>query len=272
MKARRPDPATYPFPATIVPATFLDRPTRFTADIQIEGQHSTAHINSSGRMQELLLPGRTIGVSRAANPDRRSPWDLKLVRIAGRWMSIDSALPNKLVGHWFSHHVLSEFTGYQTVRREVTLGGSRFDFVLTGGSQDCVVEVKSVTLNVGDWGVFPDAPSERGARHVRELAALARAGTRTAVIWIMAHPKMTRCWANPLTDPDFTEAVENARDTGVKLLAYNVRVTRQAATLIGPCPVQTIAAAGLDALQQHIATYQTRPLNYTASERPRRHR
>ncbi len=260
---------TYRFDRPVVPATFLARPTRFTARIRIDGRPSTAHINSSGRMQELLVPGRTIGVSAAGNAGRRSPWDVKLVKVRGRWMSIDSMLPNRLVRHWLTAHALPEIDGYTDVRREVQLGGSRFDFMLTGGPADWVIEVKSVTLNVGRWGVFPDAPTERGARHVRELADWAAAGRRCAVVWLMAHPRMERCWANPVTDPAFTEAVARAAEAGVRLLAYQVDVNRREARLAGARVVETLDADGMSALQHHVRRYADVKLSYTAAERKR---
>lgn len=260
------DPA-YRFPVPIVPATFHARPTRFTAEIEIDGRASTAHINSSGRMQELLVPGRTVGVSAAANTERRSPWDLKLVRAAGGWMSIDSLLANRLVGFWLEHRMLDAFTGYTAIRREARMAGSRFDFVLTGVRRDEIIEVKSVTLNVGRWGVFPDAPTTRGARHVEELAAMSRDGHRCAVIWVMLHPRMEQCWANPLTDPAFTRAVKDAGDAGVRLLAYQARVTRRAVHLLGPRPVQPLNESGMAALRRHVDRHANQPLAYTAAER-----
>jgi len=257
------------FPKRTHLATFLSRPNRFTARIAIDGRHSTAHINSGGRMQELLTPHRTIAVSAADNPGRRTPWDLKLVRAAGRWMSIDSMLANRLVGHWLEHRALPDFRDYSEVKREVRAGNSRFDFQLTGGQRPTLIEVKNVTLNVADWGIFPDAPSTRGARHVRELAQQARDGTPCAVIWIMAHPRMRRCWMHPINDPDFTEAVIEARNAGVHLLACQVHITRRCATGIRTCPVQPLDNAGLDLLKRHVTRYADKPLPYTTSERPR---
>jgi len=96
----------FPFDPPARTATFLNRPTRFTADIEIDGHRSTAHINSSGQMQELLTPGRTVAVTAASNPDRKTPWNLKLVRVGSGWCSIDSMLPNRLVRAWLTGHHL----------------------------------------------------------------------------------------------------------------------------------------------------------------------
>lgn len=221
-------------------------------------------------MQELLTPGRTVAVAAATNTTRKTPWDLKLVRVAGKWMSIDSMLANRLVARWLERRELPEFKDYREIKREVRVGDSRFDFQLTGGKRPVLIEVKNVTLNVGNWGVFPDAPSTRGARHVRELAALARDGMSCAVVWIMAHPRMRRCWAHPINDPEFTQAVIEARDAGVTLLAFQVHVTLRCATGIRPCPVEPLDDDGLRLLRRHVSRYAKQPLTYTAGERRRR--
>ncbi len=259
----------YFFPQVTRLATFLDRPNRFTAEIVIEGQRSTAHINSGGRMQELLTPGRSIAVTPAANPERSTAWDLKLVKAGGGWMNLDSMLANRLVGHWLKRRELPLFGDYDGVRAEVRHGDSRFDFELTGGTRRTLIEVKNVTLCVGDWGVFPDAPTTRGAKHVRELALCARDGMRCAVIWIMAHPKMRRCWAHPIHDPEFTAAVIDAREAGVQLIACHVHLTRRCATVTRLCPVEPLDERGRSLLERHVKRFAGKPLLYA---RPKRRR
>jgi sugar fermentation stimulation protein A len=257
----------YPFDPPAHRAIFLNRPTRFTANIKIEGAASLAHINSSGRMQELLIPGRTVAVTPAGNPERKSPWNLKLVRVGSGWCSIDSMLPNRLVRAWLTEHHLEEIDDYTDVLPEVRHGDSRLDFQLTGGGRPWWIEVKSVTLAAGKWGIFPDAPTTRGAKHVRKLTKLANFGERCAIVWVMMHAEMRYCWANALTDPDFTAAVIEARAAGVKLLAYQVAVTLRGAQFLGPRPVREPDATAMAALKNHVETYADRPLGYTRAER-----
>lgn len=247
-------------------ATFVARPTRFTGIIRIDGRLSAAHINSSGRMQELLVPGRVVGVTPARpRSTRRSEWNLHAVRHRGAWCNIDSALPNRLLAWWLEHRALPQLEPYISVRREVRCGDSRLDFLLEHPAAPCFVEVKSVTLAIGHYGLFPDAPSERAVRHVHTLIDVVRQGARAAIVFIMPHPRMRRCWANPVTDPQFASAVEQARDAGVMLLAIQARLTRKEVRLAGARPVLPPDTRTLRALKAHVTRWARQPVTWKAS-------
>jgi sugar fermentation stimulation protein A len=250
-------------------ATFLGRPNRFVGEIEIDGKPALAHINSSGRMQELLVAGRDCVVVPSRNQKRRCRYDLKSVRVGGAWCNIDSMLPNRLVSYWLQNRMLPELGEYDEVRREVQVGESRLDFQLTAPDGDTYIEVKSVTLAVADWGIFPDAPSTRAVKHCRELTRLARAGHRTAIVFVMPHPRMLHCWANGITDPDFEAAVIAAREAGTKILSYQVRITRNRAYLLGGRPVEPPSQQALRALNRHIRRYASRPVVFSSNQSPK---
>ena len=238
------------FPFTSEPAVFRARPNRFrvVATLKSTGQEVHAHCADPGRLRELLIPGVTIHVSRADNPARKTAYDLRFVEhpANGQLVSLDSRVPNALVHSALEKGELAPFSGYGQLRREVvaprhTGDGtrSRFDFRLTDAAgQVCWVEVKSATLVEEGVARFPDAPTVRGRRHVLELAKLARAGARAAVIFIIQRPDATHIEPKWETDPDFGAALVDAAAAGVELHAYRCHLTVNTITIAGKVPVQ----------------------------------
>ena len=158
-------------PADLRRGAFLSRPNRFTALVDLDGETVAAHVANSGRLRELLQPGNPVYLAPASNSDRKTRYDLTLVELPSGLVSADARLPNALVAESIEAGVLSPFAGYDQLKREVQYGKSRLDMMLTAPNGNCYVEVKSVTLVQEEQGLFPDAPTERGRRHVEELAS-----------------------------------------------------------------------------------------------------
>ncbi len=210
-------------------ATFLDRPNRFVAVVQLaDGTITKAHIADRGRLIETLQPGVCICLVSRPGEKRATQWQAAAAQRAdGSWASLDTLLPNRLMKRVLAAHRIPELPVYSDVRSEVKVGASRFDFVLTGGPQDIILEVKSAgRLHPDDTtACVPDAPSSRAARHVDELAALARLG-QPAVLVVVAQGTVTRTAIDGDIDPVLATAVLNARGAGVHVLGVSARFDR----------------------------------------------
>lgn len=157
----------------VVSGTFLSRPNRFIAMVEIDGAVQKCHVKNTGRCRELLKEGVKVVLEKSSNPDRKTPYDLTAVYKGSRLVNIDSQAPNAVVAE--SIPSLGIIPGLKTIKREVTYGNSRFDIYAEGDSK-CFIEVKGVTLEDNGIVLFPDAPTERGVKHVRELEEAVRDG------------------------------------------------------------------------------------------------
>jgi sugar fermentation stimulation protein A len=195
-----------------------------------------------GRLRELLLPEKRIWLRPAKNPERKTRWSAVLVESpdGDELVSLDSTLPNRLIRRALEAGEMDEFREWDLVKAEATLGCSRFDFLLTGpGERQLVLEVKSVTLVEGGIGFFPDAVTERGARHVRELAEItSTAGWNGAVLFVLQRSGADEIRAARRIDPKFAEALEEAAKAGVQVLGRRCRVYPDRVELGGPVPVK----------------------------------
>ena len=226
----------------LIPGTFVRRDNRFRVQIQIKGHKEAAHLANSGRLGELLVPGRKVWLARAdlrRNPRRRTAYDLALVEFACRLVSVDARVPAQLVAQALHHAQLTGFDDYSTVRREVRLGESRLDFRLDAGTErsPCWLEVKSVTLVEEGVARFPDAPTLRGQRHVRELMHAAKNGDRAAVLFVVQRDDARRFAPHDEADPAFGQALRHSVRAGVEVYAWRCRVSQEAIQLIGTIPV-----------------------------------
>ena len=226
-----------PFDAEPVTARFLRRPNRFVVHAALEdGEEVRAHLPNPGRMEEILEAGRTLGLEPAARDDRKTDWSAVLARTPdGRgWVSLVTTLPNRLVGDALAAGRLDELAEWDVERSEPSLGGSRLDFLLVRDERRMALEVKSVSLERRGVGLFPDAVTDRGTRHLHELTAIAgRAGWEAAVLFVVQRDDVRAVTAAPDIDPDFARALEEARTAGVRVLARRCRVTRRGVAL-GP--------------------------------------
>lgn len=209
----------------LVKAQFVGRDNRFRVTVRVAGQEVWAHLPNSGRLAELLVPGRRVLLVAQRGAKRKTGYDLSLVEADGRWVSVDARLPNDLVEEALGKGRLAPLVGYSHIRREVPFGHSRFDFLLEeSGRQPCLLEVKSVTLVVEGLGCFPDAVTARGRRHLAELASAVEAGYRAAVVFVVQRDDALGLRPHDESDPQFGHTLREAARRGVEVYAYACQV------------------------------------------------
>lgn len=206
----------------IVPGVFHARPNRFIAHIEIGGKMEVCHVKNTGRCRELLPQGATVYCADCLSPARKTRYDLIAVQKGNRLINMDSQAPNAAVKEWLLHGGLGNI---QNLKPETTFGGSRFDFSFTLDGQQCFLEVKGVTLENDGVCAFPDAPTQRGAKHLRELAALSKQGYGTYVLFVIQMADVKFLHPNDATDPAFGKALRDAAAAGVQVLAYDCTVS-----------------------------------------------
>ena len=208
--------------ANVRPAVFLSRPNRFIAKVEIDGQEETVHVKNTGRCRELLIPGRTVWLEEGSNPNRKTKYDLIAVDKDGLLVNMDAQAPNKVFAEWAA---AGNFVpGLTLLRPETTWGKSRFDFYWEAGARRGFVEVKGCTLEDNGYCRFPDAPTERGVKHLNELAACMEAGYEAAVCFVIQMEGMKSFSPNDATHPAFGDALRAAHAAGVQVLAVGCRV------------------------------------------------
>lgn len=221
--------------ANMTPGIFLSRPNRFIAHVQIDGQTETVHVKNTGRCRELLPAGARIWCQRSGNPSRKTRFDLITVQKGSRLINMDSQAPNTAAGEW----LLSGGLGpVENVKAEVFYGDSRFDFSFTKEGRTCFLEVKGVTLETDGICAFPDAPTERGAKHLRGLAKAAKDGFGAYVLFVIQMADVEYLHPNDATDPNFGTALREAAAAGVQVLAMDCDVTVDSMTVRRPVPVR----------------------------------
>ncbi|MFN3974691.1 MAG: DNA/RNA nuclease SfsA [Dehalococcoidia bacterium] len=221
----------------LVPALFQERLNRFAGRVLVEGSPVLVHIANSGRMKELLQEGRTCWLVERHATKRKTAYDLALVDLGHTLASADARLPSALVAEGVMEGGLEEFRGWRIRGREVPLGHSRLDLVLEQDGRLCWVEAKSVTLVERGVGLFPDAPTTRGQRHMESLAEAVRQGHRAAVVFVVQRSDACAFAPNDLADPAFGEALRAAQAQGVEVYAYRCRVGWEEVCLDAPLPV-----------------------------------
>ena len=219
----------------ILPARFLSRPNRFIAHVELNGIDTVCHVKNTGRCRELLLPGAEVYIQASSKPQRKTAYDLIAVRKGDRLVNIDSQAPNRVFGEYAaSGAFLPQLT---LIRPESRFGSSRFDFYVESPAQRAFVEVKGVTLERSGEVLFPDAPTQRGARHLTELVACREQGFDAYAVFIIQMENV-RCFRpNGETDPIFARSLSVARQAGVHILAYDCLVTPESLEIRSPVPV-----------------------------------
>ena len=212
---------------------FLSRPNRFIARVLLRGREETVHVKNTGRCRELLIPGARVVLSPADNPRRKTRWDLVAVWKGERLINMDAQAPNAAAAE-----LLPRLFPGAEIFPEHTWGSSRFDFYLRQGDREILVEVKGVTLEEGGLARFPDAPTARGGRHLRELAAARAAGYESCILFLIQMKGCTRFAPNDKTDPAFAEALRRAAAAGVRVLCYDCVVTPDSMTADEPVRVE----------------------------------
>ena len=220
--------------SNMTPGSFLSRPNRFIAHVDIDGQTEVVHVKNTGRCRELLPAGARVWCRKADNPARKTKYDLITVQKGDRLINMDSQAPNAAAREW----LLSGGLGpVENLRAETFHGDSRFDFSFTLKEKPCFLEVKGVTLETDGVCAFPDAPTQRGARHLRGLTEAAREGFGAYVLFVIQMSDVLHLHPNDATDPDFGAALREAAENGVKILAMDCNVTVDSMTIRKPVPV-----------------------------------
>ena len=213
-----------------VKGIFRNRPNRFIAEVEVDGSIEIAHVPNTGRCRELLVDGAVVWLEPSDNPNRKTKFSLHFVENKGVLVSLYSQQANSIVYDAIRDGKIRELSGYSYLQREKTVDNSRIDIYLANEEDDCCglsflvepcyVEVKGVTLIVDGEARFPDAPTERGAKHLRELIKLKEQGNRCVVFFLIQHPAGNFFRPNWDNDPNFSEALNDAYDAGVEILVY----------------------------------------------------
>lgn len=220
----------------IFEAVFLDRPNRFIAHILLDGEKQVCHVKNTGRCRELLVPGAAVYVQKAANPARKTAYDLIAVWKGGRLINMDAAAPNKVFAEWLR----AGGPGFvpELIRPECVHGDSRFDFYFEHGGKRAFAEVKGVTLEEDGVVRFPDAPTERGVKHLRGLIRCVEEGFEAYAVFIIQMKGVKFFEPNRATHPEFAQALCQAARAGVKLIALDCYVTKDSLTAGEPVEIR----------------------------------
>ena len=221
--------------ANIIAATFLSRPNRFIAHIKVNNKEEICHVKNTGRCKELLLPGVELYVQTNNNPARKTKFDLITVKKGNRLINMDSQAPNKVVGEWLS---AGNLPGVTFIKPECKYGNSRFDFYLEFGEQKAFMEVKGVTLEENGVVRFPDAPTERGVKHLHELSRCTKENYKAFLFLVIQMQGVKYFEPNWKTHAAFGEALIKAQEAGVTILAYDCRVSKDTLEINHPVEVQ----------------------------------
>lgn len=213
--------------SNITKGTFLDRPNWFIAHVEMDGRRETVHVKNTGRCRELLLPGAEVWLTAPGTEGRKTKYDLVTVRKEnGMLVNIDSQAPNAVVREWL------ERQGYDVIIPEYTYGDSRIDFYLERGMEKTLMEVKGCTLEIDGIGYFPDAPTDRGVKHLRELANAVKNGYRTVIAFAIQMDGIMEVRPNIQTHPEFGSAMQEAAEAGVEILFLPCHVETDQLTII----------------------------------------
>ena len=234
MKTQRKDGCFMKY-SNMVPGRFLARPNRFIAHVEIDGHTEICHVKNTGRCKELLQPGAEVWCQRATNPNRKTKYDLITVKKEHRLINMDSQAPNIAAGEWLEGGGLGQL---ETLRPETYHGDSRYDFSFIKDGKTCFLEVKGVTLENDGICAFPDAPTDRGAKHLRGLARAVKDGFGAYVLFVIQMKDVKYLHPNDSTDPEFGKALREAALAGVQVLAVDCCVTEDTMVIDQPVEVR----------------------------------
>lgn len=216
---------------------FSKKLNRFVAEVFINGEQELVHIKNTGRLKEILKPGAIVSLEQSSNPKRKTKYSIIAAVKNGRWINIDSQIPNTVVYEALQKGKIKEFSSPAVWKREVSFEGSRFDLFYEGGEVPGFIEVKGVTLETDGIAMFPDAPTVRGTKHVETLVRAKEAGYEAAVFFLIQMKGCTHFTPNKELDEKFTEALFCAKEAGVRLIAYDCQVTASSIEIDHPIPI-----------------------------------
>lgn len=209
----------------IVKGTFVSRPNRFIAHVIVDGKEEICHVKNTGRCKELLVEGATVFVQKSNNPSRKTAYDLISVYKGERLINMDSQAPNKVAEEWLREHFPEA-----VIKKEVTHEDSRFDFYIENKGAKIFVEVKGVTLEKDGVVLFPDAPTQRGVKHLNGLAKWVAEGNKAMALFIVQMNNVKYFTPNKETHPEFAEVLTKAKNQGVEVIAVECEAGESALT------------------------------------------
>ena len=222
----------------ILKAEFISRPNRFNAIVKLNEDNINVHVPNTGRCKEILVPGCTVFLREEPNPTRKTPYDLIAVYKGEKVISIDSQIPNKVVDEALRNKKIKGLEEYTNILREKTFGKSRFDFkISTEEGSEYFLEVKGVTLEEDGYAKFPDAPTERGTRHLLELVEAKKQGYGAGAMFLIQLEDVNKFSPNDIRDKEFGEALRFAKENGVDIFAYNCIVTQEGIEINKPVEI-----------------------------------
>ena len=217
----------------IVKGEFVDRPNRFIANVLINGKLEICHVKNTGRCKELLIKGATVYLHKSNNPNRKTKYDLIAVQKGERLVNMDSQIVNYVALEYLTYM----FEDITYVKPECKYGNSRFDIYVETATDKIFVEVKGVTLENGSVVRFPDAPTERGVKHLKELQKAVTEGYKAYVMFVVQMDNVQHFEPNKETHPEFAETLKAVSENGVKIVAYQCNVTPESITIKSQIPV-----------------------------------
>lgn len=224
----------------VVKGVFRERPNRFIAKVEIDGNEETVHVKNTGRCKELLLENSVVYLSVSDNPLRKTKYDLiaveKQTENGTVLINMDSQAPNDMVAEWLKKGAL--FSKNAIIKREVTFGKSRFDFYVEDSNNKAFIEVKGVTLENNGVALFPDAPTERGVKHIKELCSCVEKGYSAYIIFVIQMSGINLFKPNDATHKEFGDALRQAEKAGVSILAYDSVVTNESVCINKPIMIE----------------------------------
>lgn len=219
-------------------AEFINRPNRFKANVKLNGHELEVHVPNTGRCKEILIPGITVILREELSPTRKTQYDLIAGYKDNKLINIDSQIPNRVVEEALNHRKIKSLEKYNIIQREKTFGKSRFDFKLSNDiGEEYYLEVKGVTLELGGKSTFPDAPTERGKKHLLELIDAKKLGLGAGVLFLIQMDEISRFSPNDEMDKEFGDALRLAFKNGVDVFAYECEVGEDFITLTKPVDI-----------------------------------
>ena len=215
---------------------FLSRPNRFLAHVELEGQTVICHVKNTGRCRELLTEGAVVYLEESDNPNRKTQYDLVAVEKGSRLINMDSQAPNQVFREWAECGFFRQ--SLEVLKSETTYGNSRFDFYWKSINSKGFVEIKGVTLEEEGIVFFPDAPTQRGVKHIEELIAAKQAGYEATICFVVQMEGVSCFRPNDKTHPEFGAALRRAEQAGVEIMAVDCHVERDNLKIKRKIPVE----------------------------------
>lgn len=221
----------------VIEAKFIKRPNRFIAHVLVDGKEEIVHVRNTGRNREILVEGTKVILEKSKNPDRKTAYSLIAAYKGDMLINIDSQIPNAVVFEGIINNKISALQNVNNIKREVTYGNSRFDIYFEKENSKGFIEVKGVTLEEDGLAMFPDAPTERGRKHIEEMAAPVANGYEGFIIFLIQMKGVKAFSSNFSMDPKFSEELRKAAYSGVKVLAYDSIVKKDEIIISDPVEV-----------------------------------